>query len=260
MPELPEVETLCRQLQQVITGRMISDLVVHDLRLGLIESPAGQKILNVSRWGKGLEMTLSDGRSFGLHLRMTGRLLWHKSDLPLLPHTRFTLSFGSEKIICIDPRRFATLALRETPTSNAPPLPDPLRGLEIGCLCEIARKRRLPVKAFLMDQRVIAGIGNIYACEILYRAAINPLREVCSLSPDNWGEVAKATAAVLTRAVECRGTTVSDWRDLFGQPGAFQHELAAYAREGQPCLRCGGIIIRRRLSGRGTWFCTSCQR
>jgi formamidopyrimidine-DNA glycosylase len=111
-----------------------------------------------------------------------------------------------------------------------------------------------------MDQKVIAGIGNIYACEILHRAAINPLREACSLSRDDWRDVTKAAEAVLTRAVECRGTSISDWRDLFGQPGLFQHELAAYGREGDPCPRCGKIIVRRRLSGRGTWFCPSCQR
>jgi formamidopyrimidine-DNA glycosylase len=260
MPELPEVETLCRQLQQVITGRTIRDLALHDLRLGRIESVAGKKILTVARRGKGLEIILTGGQSLGLHLRMTGRLLLQNRRLPPLPHTRFTLSFKEDQLICIDPRRFATLALRDASTGNTPPVPDPLHGMETDCLCEIAGKRRLPVKAFLMDQRVIAGIGNIYACEILHRAAINPLREACSLSPDDWRDVAKATAAVLSKAVECRGTSISDWRDLFGQPGAFQHELAVYDREGHPCPRCGEIIVRRRLSGRGTWFCPSCQR
>lgn len=260
MPELPEVETLCRQLQQVLSGRTIRGLAVHDLRLGQVASPAGKRVLGVSRRGKGLEFALTGGHSLCLHLRMTGRLLWRSSRLPPLPHTRFTLFFGTDQCLCIDPRRFATLSLKEAPAGEAPPMPDPLRGLETSRLREIARKRHLPVKSFLMDQKIIAGIGNIYACEILHRSAIDPLRGVCSLSIEEWTEISTAAKAVLTRAVECRGTTVSDWRDLFGQPGTFQNELAAYAREGHPCRRCGGIIHRRPLAGRGTWFCPSCQR
>jgi formamidopyrimidine-DNA glycosylase len=116
------------------------------------------------------------------------------------------------------------------------------------------------IKSFLMDQRIITGIGNIYACEILYGAGISPLRETRDLSLGEWGKITRIAASVLTKAVECRGTTVSDWRDLFGESGEYQHCLQVYGKAGAPCPRCGVQIERCVLGGRGTYYCPQCQQ
>jgi formamidopyrimidine-DNA glycosylase len=227
---------------------------------------------------------MSGGVTAELHLRMTGRLLWseradqtiplknhgnsgksparreaHTTSTPGMAHIRLTIGFASGTLLLIDPRRFATFAVNPLPRTWAL-VEDPLAGISAGRLREIAGTRRLPVKSLLMDQRLIAGIGNIYACEILFAAGIDPRRPVCELSPAEWRRVARATPPILEKAVGCRGTTVSDWRDLFGKSGSNQEHLAVYSRQGKACVRCGGIIERIRQSGRGSWLCPSCQR
>jgi len=126
-------------------------------------------------------------------------------------------------------------------------------------LIAAGRNRTRSLKSFLMDQQIIGGIGNIYACEILFRAGLSPLRQAASLSPDDWRRVQGAMVAVLSRAIDCRGTSISDWRDLFGREGEYQKELRVYGREGKKCRRCDGVVRRERLLGRGTWFCPNCQ-
>ena len=286
MPELPEVETLCRQLNNILPGEVILAVEVLDPRLGKSEGGglAGWKIEGVYRQGKyiriqmgkrGRDPDISDlekgGRrkisqappddrlTVALHLRMTGRLFWQTDGMPAPPYTRLIISFASGRLILIDPRRFATFCVR--PPEAVPALVEnPLKGLPPYRLKMAAEKRRLPVKSFLMDQRFIAGIGNIYACEILYSSGIDPQRQADSLSASEWRKVQKASAAVLPRAVECRGTTISDWRDLFGVSGENQDYLEVYSREGKPCRRCGGMIKRTKIGGRGTWFCPRCQK
>jgi formamidopyrimidine-DNA glycosylase len=139
------------------------------------------------------------------------------------------------------------------------PTNDPLAGIPAKRLEETARGRRLPVKSFLMDQRLIAGIGNIYACEILFGASIDPRRPAGSLTKREWQVISANAVKIIKKAVESRGTTISDWRDLYGSPGRNQHNLAAYGRHGEPCRRCGGTIERIVQNGRGTWFCRNCQ-
>jgi formamidopyrimidine-DNA glycosylase len=285
MPELPEVETLCRQLNEILPGEKILAVEVLDPRLGMREGEGldGRKIESIYRRGKYIRIVMGkrdqdpdipekqkrrgkikkkppdESLSAALHLRMTGRLLWLTDGAPAPPHTRLVISFAAGRLILIDPRRFATFCLR--PSESAPALVEnPLEGLPPHLLKETAKKRRLPVKSFLMDQRFVAGIGNIYACEILYSAGIDPRRQAGSLSLSEWRKVQKASAAVLPRAVECRGTTVSDWRDLFGMSGENQDHLEVYSREGEPCRRCGRKIERTKISGRGTWFCPICQK
>lgn len=284
MPELPEVETLCRQLKTILPGEEILRIEILDTRLGKIEGLVGRRVETVKRRGKFLQICLSGGLTAELHLRMSGRLLWQKgfatlrsrvrasktageplsvsgkigSAPPLLPYSRLVITFSAGTLTLIDPRRFATFTVQ--PTESIPALvEDPLGGLSACRLREIARTRRLPVKTFLMDQRLIAGIGNIYACEILFAAEIDPRRPASGLSPSEWRKVAKISVAILERAVACRGTTVSDWRDLFGCGGTNQDHLAVYARQGEFCRRCGGQIQRITQSGRGTWLCPSCQ-
>jgi formamidopyrimidine-DNA glycosylase len=259
MPELPEVETLCRQLNQVIPGEEIRAVEILDPRLGTVPSLTGKKVVSVHRRGKWIEIEMENGPTAALHLRMTGRLLWQPDGAPLPPHTRLVITCAGGRVILIDPRRFAVFCL--LPEDIAPAcLADPLEGIPARRLREIAHGRRLPVKSFLMDQRFIAGIGNIYACEILFRASVDPRRPAGSLSAAEWRRVEKATATILIQAVACRGTTVSDWRDLFGMSGTNQEHLEVYSREGEPCRRCGGKIERTTMGGRGTWFCPSCQK
>ena len=285
MPELPEVETLCRQLNEILPGKEILAIKILDHRLGMSESEglAGRKIERVYRQGKYIRIEMGKGDrhpgisepekgrgkskqrspddrlTAAMHLRMTGRLLWQIDGKPFPPYTRLVISFADGRLILIDPRRFATFCAR--PAEAAPALVEnPLEELPPHRLKKIAEKRRLPVKSFLMDQRFVAGIGNIYACEILYNAGIDPRRQAGSLSAAEWRKVQKASAAVLPRAVECRGTTVSDWRDLFGMSGENQNHLEVYSREGKACRRCGGMIERTKIGGRGTWFCPICQK
>jgi len=259
MPELPEVETLCRQLNEILPGRKILTLAVLDPMLGDAPDLAGRVVETVTRSGKWLQFRFSDGLAATLHLRMSGRLRWQENDAPLPPYTRLWLAFPEGRLVLIDPRRFATFGVGAKPA--APTLiPDPLAGLDPRRLAAIARGRRLPIKAFLMDQRLIPGIGNIYACEILFTAGIAPARPAQDLSAAEWRSVAKAAATVLPRAVENRGTTMSDWRDLHGRAGCNQGHLAVYGRQGKSCPRCSAPIERTVQSGRGTWFCPACQR
>jgi len=288
MPELPEVETLCRQLNTVLPGERILRIEVLDPRLGNIERKkedsaiifpesavpdgsgpgkiaglVGRRVAAVTRSGKCIHIQMDGGLTAALHLRMSGRLLYLAADVPLpsnfFTYSRLVIGFSSGTLVLIDPRRFATFAAQ--PEGIAPVLPDdPMEGLPAQRLREIARTRRRPVKSFLMDQRLIAGIGNIYACEILFAAGIDPRRPACSLATAEWRKVAKAAATILRRAVACRGTTVSDWRDLFGCSGTNQDHLEVYSRQGAPCRRCGGSIERINQGGRGTWFCPICQK
>ena len=283
MPELPEVETLCRQLKTILTGEEILRIEIIDSRLEKAEELAGRRVEAVKRRGKFLQILISGGLTAEIHLRMSGRLFWQKGGVPrlgqadasnkgealtgsggittippVLAYSRLLIVFPAGTLVLIDPRRFATFTVKAT--ENTPTLvEDALGGLSARRLQEIARTRRLPVKSFLMDQRLIAGIGNIYACEILFAAGIDPRRPSAGLSPVEWRKVVKMSVAILERAVACRGTTVSDWRDLFGCSGTNQDHLAVYARKGEICLRCGGRIERIVQGGRGTWFCPACQ-
>ncbi len=298
MPELPEVETLCRQLNTVLPGEKIIQIEVLDPRLGNIarakvdgavifpgsvpkdsglEKVAGligRRVEAVTRRGKYIHLQVEGGLTAALHLRMSGRLLYrpkaalengrHDPNLQnsgsCPPFSRLVIAFSSGTLVLLDPRRFATFVV-QPPAWSAPALPDdPLQGLPARRLWKIARTRRLPVKSFLMDQRLIAGIGNIYACEILFAAGIDPRRPACSLSATEWRKASKSAAAILRRAVDCRGTTMSDWRDLFGCSGTNQDHLEVYSRQGETCRRCSGRIERITQGGRGTWFCPSCQK
>jgi formamidopyrimidine-DNA glycosylase len=260
MPELPEVETLRRQLAAHVTNRVIERVTIVDAaKLGAAPPVAGRRVTGLGRQGKFLVLNLERGEALTVHLRMSGRLCWRaERDATLAPHTRFTILFASGRLDLIDPRRFATLRY------GPPPAPttalDPLAPHKPAHLAALARGRRLPVKSFLMDQHRLAGIGNIYACEILNAAGIDPWRAAGSLGLKEWSAVGKAMRAVLTRAVADRGTTRSDWRDAGGEPGAYQHRLRVYNRAGEPCPRCRTAIRRLPLAGRGTYFCPSCQQ
>jgi len=257
MPELPEVETLCRQLRPVIVGRAILGLRVLDAKLGRLPPLEGRAVRSIGRHGKRMVWTLSDGQCLVFQLRMTGRLFWIEGD-GMPPHARLELLFAAGRIVLSDPRRFATVALCSDPGQG--PAPDGLDALDPKRLADDARRRRLPVKAFLMDQKAVAGIGNIYASEILHRAGVDPTRPACGLLPAEWKKIASASARILRQAVQLRGTSISDWRDLHAGPGEYQHHLRVYGRQGERCRACGGGIRRVVIAGRSTFYCPMCQK
>ena len=260
MPELPEVETLCRQLQGVVSDQKILSTRILDDKLGKMENLAGRTMGAPYRIGKGINLPLDNGKVLKLHLRMTGRLLWQQDREPREPaYARFVMTFSHGRLTLIDPRRFATLSLADGTSLPLAPV-DPLKKFSVRRLWEGVRSKQLPIKSFLLDQRAVAGIGNIYACEILHRASINPWRPTSDLSLVEWQLLAKTAKSILLQAIACRGTSVSDWRDLFNQEGEYQHYVQVYGRSGKPCRHCGSTVTRLKLGGRGTFFCPACQQ
>lgn len=257
MPELPEVETLCRQLHAIIAGEKIRATSVFDEKLQETGDIRGRIVREVRRSGKTILLLLDDGRTIAIHLRMTGRLFWHASKTKPR-HSRWRMGFAAGNVDLVDPRRFATVKVVETTPGTDDK--DLLTGFDETAFLERQAKRKISVKVLLMDPKAIAGIGNIYACEILHQAGISPLRQSATLSPREWKKIFREVRRILKKAIEKRGTSISDWRDLYGCPGANQHELKAYGQEGEICRLCGGIISRIKQGGRSTYYCPQCQK
>lgn len=257
MPELPEVETLCRQLQDKIAGEKIRATEIFDLKLSEAGNIGGLIIREVRRSGKTILMVLEDGRSIAIHLRMTGRLFWQR-DNARVPHVRWRLQLSAGNIDLVDPRRFATVKIITTP--RAMPANDLMTNFEEKDFLERQVKRKVNIKTLLMDPKALAGIGNIYACEIMHRAGISPARRSDSISGREWKTIFRDARRILKKGIENRGTSISDWRDLYGCPGENQRELKAYGREGKKCRNCGGVIVRIKQGGRSTFYCPQCQK
>lgn len=259
MPELPEVETLRRQLESLIPGQAIGKIEILDAKLGSVPAITGRRIQAVVRKGKELGLVLEGGGKLKIHLRMTGRLLWQEIGADLPQYCRATIELESGRIALIDPRRFGTLSLVEANNPVESRLVNPPEKPSPEILSELAQKRRSPLKLFLLDQKVMPGMGNIYACEILHHAGLDPQRPTCSLTPEEWDKIAQTASVIFSRAISCRGTTFSDWRDLFGAKGENQEHLQVYGRAGSACKRCGSLVQRMKLGGRGTFYCPECQ-
>ena len=257
MPELPEVETLCRQLQEKIAGKKILATKVFDHKLDGTANVRGVRICGVCRRGKTVEMRLHDGRSILIHLRMTGRLFW-RTDRKKEPHTRWRITLADGNIDLVDSRRFATV--RVVHAVQEPSTNDLMGRFDFRKFMQSQAGRRVPVKILLMDPKAIAGIGNIYACEILHGADISPMRPAAALGEPEWRKIFRRARCVLKKAITGRGTSISDWRDLYGRAGENQNELKVYGKEGEACTRCGGIIVRIRQAGRSTFYCPRCQK
>ena len=257
MPELPEVETLCRQLQALIAGKHILASIVYDDKLSGLGSIGGCKIEAVRREGKSIVLTLDDERYIKIHLRMTGRLLW-RTGREREPHTRWRISLENGNIDLVDPRRFATVGIEDELAGS--PEKDLFMGFNEKIFLRRQTVRRISVKILLMDQRAIAGIGNIYASEILHSAGISPLRQAATLSLEEWKRVFRHGRRILKSGIRRRGTSISDWRDLYGCPGEYQQELRVYGREGKSCCTCGACVARIRQGGRSTFYCPECQK
>lgn len=257
MPELPEVETLCRQLHARISGRKILTVTVYDEKLAGIENVRARIVRKVYRCGKTITVMLDDGRSISIHLRMTGRLFWNQTTAEQ-PWCRWRMSFAEGNVDLIDPRRFATVRVEKArPEIDSRDL---MKNFDERVFMEKQAKRKVSIKTLLMDPKAVEGIGNIYACEILHRAEICPLRQAETLSHGEWKKLFRLSRRILTKGIEKRGTSISDWRDLDGCRGENQNELKAYGREGKTCCTCGGIIARIKQGGRSTYYCHQCQK
>ncbi|MEX0971875.1 MAG: bifunctional DNA-formamidopyrimidine glycosylase/DNA-(apurinic or apyrimidinic site) lyase [Solirubrobacterales bacterium] len=271
MPELPEVETVCRQLEPELEGRRIESLEVLDPRWCRPTPPAelegaveGRTIGGLGRRGKYLLLGLDGGRTLVMHLRMTGNLVLVEGE-DKLGHlrARFVLDDGRE-VWFTDPRRFGEALLIEDDALDAHFAPrlgiEPLSAeFTPAALGELAAGRTVPLKSFLLDQKGVAGIGNIYADEALFRARLHPLSPAGSMKPEHLEALRDAVVAALEAGIDGGGASIDDYRDGRGEKGRMQDEFLVHTREGQPCGRCGGTIERIVVSGRSTYFCPACQ-
>jgi formamidopyrimidine-DNA glycosylase len=271
VPELPEVETVRRRLVPVLEGRRLERVEISDGRLTRPLDPVvvaaeltGERVDRLERRGKYLIVRFESGRSLLIHLRMTGSFRRGRGEDD--PHARAVVSLddGSD-VVYRDVRRFGTwLALEEGEL-------EPYLAARLGeepfsaeftpdALAARLEKRKAPLKAALLDQRTVAGIGNIYADEALWRAELHPLREAGKLSGTEVEALHAAVKAALEAGIERQGATLRDYRQPDGSAGSMQHEFKVYGREGEPCDRCGTPIDKIRVAGRGTWYCPRCQR
>ncbi len=271
MPELPEVETIRRQLAPLVEGRVVERLDISDPRWclplapeAIVDAVQGREVERLARRGKYLVWELEDDAFLLMHLRMTGTLLYDPPPGTPYERVRWVLGDGHELRFC-DPRRFGTgeLALgtgaRDAFFAARLGL-EPLGGELTGeALRRMARGRRAPVKAFLLDQRRIAGVGNIYADEALFRARIHPLRPAGSLKREQFDALAVAVREALQAGLAAGGATIDDFRHVDGVRGAFQNEFLVHLRRGEPCPRCATPVVKFVAAGRGTYACESCQ-
>jgi formamidopyrimidine-DNA glycosylase len=272
MPELPEVETVRARLEPVLRGRRFERVEIHDPRLVRPYDPAevaaeleGERVASVERRGKYLIFRFESGRVLLIHLRMTGSLRHTSGDLADDPHRRAVVRLDNGSDVAYrDVRRFGTWLLLE-PGELEPYLgtrigEEPLDALFTAArLGERLARRRAPIKSALLDQRTLAGMGNIYVDEALWRAKVHPLRAAESLDRNELRRLHKAVRAALEAGIARQGSTLRDYALPDGGSGSMQDEFKVYGREGEPCDRCGTPISKTRVAGRGTWFCSSCQ-
>jgi formamidopyrimidine-DNA glycosylase len=272
MPELPEVETVRRRLEPVLTGRRLERVEISDPRLVRPYEPdevaaelQGERVASVERRGKYLIVRFETDRVLLIHLRMTGSLRHSTAGLADDPHRRalVRLDDGSD-VAYRDVRRFGTWLLLEPGELDAylatrlgeEPLDAVFTAARLG---QLLAGRRAPVKAALLDQRTLAGMGNIYVDEALWRARIHPLRPAESLGRDELRRLHRAVRSSLVQGIARQGSTLRDYALPDGGSGSMQHEFKVYGRGGEPCDRCGTPIAKIRVAGRGTWFCPACQ-
>jgi formamidopyrimidine-DNA glycosylase len=267
VPELPEVETIRAALAPRLEGRRLERVEILDPRLTrphdlfeVAEELEGDRVVAVERRGKYLLIRLESGLGLLVHLRMTGGFHWRETT-----HERALLELDDgTRLAYRDVRRFGTWLVLEDAelepylaTKNGP---EPLgprftsRWLE-----PQLTRRRAPLKAVLLDQRVVAGLGNIYADEALWRARLSPLRPANGLDADEIGRLQRAIRAALRTGIERQGSTLRDYATPDGSAGSMQDEFRVYGQEGEPCPRCGTQIAKGRVGGRGTWYCPRCQ-
>ena len=273
MPELPEVETVRRELAPALTGVRIARAVISDSRLVRPHEPdlvaaelGGERVEVVDRRGKYLIVRFVSGRALLAHLRMTGsfRVVPSGGEVEPDPHRRAVLHLdGGTTVSYRDVRRFGTWELFEVGELEgylaARLGPEPLGPLTARALAERLAGRRTSLKAALLDQKTVAGLGNIYVDEALWEARLHPLRPAGSLGDDEGGILHRAVRRVLRRGIARQGASLRDYRTPSGGTGGMQQEFHVYGRDGEPCDRCGSPIAKARVAGRGTHYCPGCQ-
>lgn len=271
MPELPEVETIKRQLAPLVEGRTLERVRILDGRWCRPLAPSemqdalkDRRVERLGRRGKYLLWSLSEEVYLAQHLRMTGTVLCDPD--PTQTHVRVQIDLDEGgRLAIVDPRRFGTgeLLLGEEALEaffaarlGLEPLDERFTTEHLRAL---AHGRTAPVKSFLLDQRRVAGVGNIYADEALHRAGIHPLRQAGRLSMDQYAQLREAVIWALEAGIEARGATIDDFRHVDGVWGSFQDRFQVHRREGEPCARCGTTIVKMVVGGRGTYVCETCQ-
>lgn len=274
MPELPEVETVCRALRPGLVGKTIRAVKTMVPRLRrpldlreLRKYCVGAKIKNVRRRAKYIVIDLTGDRALLLHLGMTGSCRFTKPTAPLLPHDRVTWTltktielrfndirrFGEVRVVALPPEQ-------EWPSELSSLGPEPLeKEFTAASLFARTRKRKVPLKVLIMEQAVVVGVGNIYASEALFRAGIRPGKIAAKVSRDECARLVKTIRTVLRAAIKAGGTTISDFKTPDGSEGWFTRKLRVYGRAGEPCRTCKTLIKRTVLGGRATFHCPQCQ-
>lgn len=273
MPELPEVETVVRELRPLLVGRRIDNVRAGRHRLRRPWSRrwnaeiARRKVLTIDRRGKWILLNLEDERVVVMHLGMTGQLRVLPAAEPSVAHTHlvFSLDGGERELRFRDVRRFGSATVFADPSSLAKFFqdgglgPEPFE-LDLVYWTDCLRRTRRCLKAVLLDQRILAGVGNIYADESLFEARLHPARAGRSLDPIEAKRLRKAIVTVLRRAIAGRGSSIRDYVGGNGSKGTYQDRFRVYGRTDLPCFRCGTSIVCIRLAGRSTHFCPCCQR
>jgi len=271
MPELPEIETICRGIRPLIVGLTIEKVQVRESRLrvlipsNLSESLKDHHILSVSRRAKYLLIHFNGERTLLIHLGMSGTLRYLIEPLPFDRHDHVEIIFTSgSRLRFRDPRRFGAILLCFGDPLSHPLLlslgPEPLLAdFTPDYLYTRSRQRTLAVKTFLMEQRTVVGVGNIYANEALYAAGIAPWLPAGTITLQRYNRLVEEVRTVLTSAISAGGTTLHDFHDAAGKPGYFSQELAVYGRAGERCRQCGGEIQGVRIGGRSSFYCSNCQ-
>ncbi len=278
MPELPEVETIRGALEDLLVGREIvaagfrrQDILRPDPRSPrgsvrrCIARTRGARVDSLGRLGKNLLLRLDEGWGWVIHLGMSGTLIAADPGDPEEDHTHVVLRpEGNLEIRFRDPRRFGSWRAAETP-----PVEEVLGdrvgidaldpGLDVHLFAKLLGNSDSPIKCRLLDQRLVAGLGNIYVDEALFAARVHPAKPARELDSDSWSRLYRAVGEVLRGALRNRGTTFSDYRDARGKSGDNADNLAVYGRGGRECLRCASELVRTKLRGRGTHYCPRCQ-
>lgn len=281
MPELPEVETVVRGLRTVLAGETIAHVTVHAPPSSIAVSPSfgrrtfdrilrRRSVQSVARRGKNILISLSGDITLWVHLKMTGRFLHVDASSPIDKHDLVIFDFdstnngGCHHVRFNDYRRFGRLRVypdhelwNQDGLRDLGPEPLDTSAAEFVALC---RRRPRMIKAALLDQSFLAGLGNIYADESLYYSRIHPKRLSTSISNSKLLELHGHIQSLLRRAIDAMGTSVDTYSGINGRPGTFQRYLKAYNREGQPCERCGGAIVREKIGARSAHYCRACQR
>ena len=273
MPELPEIEVLKRSLEPRLAGRRVLEVRIHSPALrepldrGSLQSLAGRRIERLGRRSKYLLLEVEPATTLVIHLGMSGRLTLAPEEVEREAHEHLSFRLDNgERLRLRDPRRFGVAFVAPTRDLGqdrhfrhlgAEPLAPALTG---GQLAALAEGRRGPVKSFLMDGRLLVGVGNIYATEALHRAGIHPARSVSRIGAERWERLAVAVVAILEQAIAQGGTTLNDFRDGAGREGEFQGSLAVYGRAGEACPACDATLRRIVQAGRSSFYCPRCQR